>query len=125
MERSSCTSNLCGHRVALLVLGDIGRSPRMQYHALSLLACGADLSIIAYAGEDLVPALASQSSKIDFALFSPFEWPALKRFCWPIFAAVKAIVIMLQVARALLLIKQPSIILVQVIHFFLSKLLFL
>merc|ERR1740139_761203 len=26
-----------GHHVAVIVLGDVGRSPRMQYHALSLL----------------------------------------------------------------------------------------
>ncbi|XP_050351735.1 chitobiosyldiphosphodolichol beta-mannosyltransferase [Nymphalis io] len=34
--------------VKIVVLGDIGRSPRMQYHALSLAACGFDVNIIGY-----------------------------------------------------------------------------
>ncbi|KAF3178126.1 mannosyltransferase [Orbilia oligospora] len=35
-------------RVAVLVLGDIGRSPRMQYHALSLAANGWAVDLIGY-----------------------------------------------------------------------------
>ncbi|KAK1390593.1 UDP-glycosyltransferase TURAN [Heracleum sosnowskyi] len=40
-------------RAALVVLGDIGRSPRMQYHALSLTrqAC-LEVDIVAYGGSD-------------------------------------------------------------------------
>ncbi|KAL0443672.1 UNVERIFIED_CONTAM: UDP-glycosyltransferase TURAN [Sesamum latifolium] len=39
------------NRVAVVVLGDIGRSPRMQYHALSLArqAC-LDVDIVGYGG---------------------------------------------------------------------------
>lgn len=37
--------------VALVVLGDIGRSPRMIYHAQSFVAAGFKTSIVAYAGE--------------------------------------------------------------------------
>ena len=36
--------------VTVLVLGDIGRSPRMQYHAISIAKNGADVQIIGYAG---------------------------------------------------------------------------
>ena len=32
--------------VAVIVLGDIGRSPRMQYHALSLLEAGHTVSLV-------------------------------------------------------------------------------
>jgi len=39
--------------VCIIVLGDIGRSPRMQYHALSFLKCGFDVDIIGYSGEIL------------------------------------------------------------------------
>ncbi|KAJ3052463.1 mannosyltransferase [Rhizophlyctis rosea] len=39
-------------RVTLLVLGDIGRSPRMQYHALSLARNGFAVDIVAYEGTD-------------------------------------------------------------------------
>lgn len=35
-------------RVCIVVLGDIGRSPRMQYHAKSLLSEGFDVDIICY-----------------------------------------------------------------------------
>lgn len=34
----------------VLVLGDIGRSPRMQYHALSIAKHGGDVQLIGYEG---------------------------------------------------------------------------
>jgi len=37
-------------RVAVIVLGDIGRSPRMQYHALSLCREGYDVELVGYGG---------------------------------------------------------------------------
>lgn len=43
--------------VAVVVLGDVGRSPRMQYHALSLLEAGHEVSLIGYTGEALIPSL--------------------------------------------------------------------
>lgn len=36
--------------VQILVLGDIGRSPRMQYHALSIARNGGKVAIIGYTG---------------------------------------------------------------------------
>jgi beta-1,4-mannosyltransferase len=36
--------------VQVLVLGDIGRSPRMQYHALSIVKHGGRLQVIGYLG---------------------------------------------------------------------------
>ncbi|XP_041474390.1 chitobiosyldiphosphodolichol beta-mannosyltransferase-like [Lytechinus variegatus] len=39
-----------GSRACVLVLGDIGRSPRMQYHALSLAAEEFDVDIVGYGG---------------------------------------------------------------------------
>lgn len=36
--------------VQILVLGDIGRSPRMQYHALSVARNGGQVDIIGYHG---------------------------------------------------------------------------
>lgn len=35
----------------VLVLGDIGRSPRMQYHALSIAKHGGDVQLIGYQGK--------------------------------------------------------------------------
>ena len=37
-------------RVAVVVLGDLGRSPRMQYHALALADAGAHVDLIGYGG---------------------------------------------------------------------------
>ena len=37
--------------VQILVLGDLGRSPRMQYHAQSLLKHGAEVQLIGYSGK--------------------------------------------------------------------------
>lgn len=37
--------------VQILVLGDIGRSPRMQYHALSIAKNGGKVVVIGYKGE--------------------------------------------------------------------------
>jgi beta-1,4-mannosyltransferase len=43
--------------VIVMVLGDIGRSPRMQYHTLSLLEDGHYVTLIGYAGENLIQPL--------------------------------------------------------------------
>lgn len=39
-----------GSRTAVVVLGDIGLSPRMQYHALSLAKQGHPVDFIGYGG---------------------------------------------------------------------------
>ena len=39
-----------GSRVAIVVLGDLGRSPRMLYHALDLADAGAHVDLIGYEG---------------------------------------------------------------------------
>lgn len=44
--------------IQVLVLGDIGRSPRMQYHALSIAKHGGRLQMIGYLGMFLVVFLA-------------------------------------------------------------------
>jgi beta-1,4-mannosyltransferase len=40
--------------VQVLVLGDIGRSPRMQYHAMSIAKHGGRVDVIGYNGTELV-----------------------------------------------------------------------
>ena len=51
------SSPLRGRHVAVIVLGDLGRSPRMQYHASSLLDHGCYVTLIGYEGEELTPRL--------------------------------------------------------------------
>ncbi|XP_023937718.2 chitobiosyldiphosphodolichol beta-mannosyltransferase [Bicyclus anynana] len=41
--------------VKVVVLGDIGRSPRMQYHALSLAGCGHNVNFIGYVETQPLP----------------------------------------------------------------------
>ena len=45
--------------VVVLVLGDVGRSPRMQYHALSLAEHddGTRVALVGYRGERCIPAV--------------------------------------------------------------------
>ncbi|OBZ79967.1 Chitobiosyldiphosphodolichol beta-mannosyltransferase, partial [Grifola frondosa] len=45
--------------VAILVLGDIGRSPRMMYHAESFATNGFETFLIGYGGSDPIPSLLS------------------------------------------------------------------
>ena len=45
-------------RTAVIVLGDLGRSPRMQYHAVSLAAAGSTVDLIGLDGAPVLPAIA-------------------------------------------------------------------
>lgn len=56
--------------VAVVVLGDIGRSPRMQYHAASLLEEGHTVSLVGYDGVDLIPALCGLEEGLNVIRFS-------------------------------------------------------
>ncbi|PYH88872.1 chitobiosyldiphosphodolichol beta-mannosyltransferase, partial [Aspergillus ellipticus CBS 707.79] len=76
--------------VQILVLGDIGRSPRMQYHALSVAKHGGQVEIIGYQESEVHPEIASNpriaivplpphpaclqtSNKLLFLLFGPLK----------------------------------------------------
>jgi beta-1,4-mannosyltransferase len=48
-------------RTAVIVIGDLGRSPRMQYHAASLAAAGSEVDLIGLEGAAVMPLLASDS----------------------------------------------------------------
>lgn len=49
-KRTASRSNT-SPSVAIVVLGDIGRSPRMLFHAMSLVESGLKVVIVAYRGE--------------------------------------------------------------------------
>ena len=49
-ERVNGGNSISRSRIQILVLGDIGRSPRMQYHALSVAKHGAPVDLIGYQG---------------------------------------------------------------------------
>ncbi|KAL2245540.1 UNVERIFIED_CONTAM: UDP-glycosyltransferase TURAN [Sesamum indicum] len=82
------------NRVAVVVLGDIGRSPRMQYHALSLArqAC-LDVDIVGYGGsEPHISVLQNQSIHIHRMP----QWPTIPRslpkILHPLFLILKPII---------------------------------
>lgn len=49
-DRKEPMDTKIGDTVQIVVLGDIGRSPRMQYHALSIAKLGGEVSLIGYRG---------------------------------------------------------------------------
>ncbi|KAG7356507.1 Cleft lip and palate transmembrane protein 1 (CLPTM1) domain containing protein [Nitzschia inconspicua] len=74
--------------IIVIVLGDLGRSPRMQYHANSLLQAGHSVSLIGYVGEDLIPSLQNMekesSGQLNVIRFS-VPTPAFLRKILPLY----------------------------------------
>lgn len=75
--------------VVLIVLGDVGRSPRMQYHALSLLKTGHRVTLVGYHGEDVIPQLKAFPDRLRLVRFDVWNLPLLNRirplyFLWRI-----------------------------------------
>ncbi|KAK6333769.1 mannosyltransferase [Orbilia blumenaviensis] len=102
-------------RVAVLVLGDIGRSPRMQYHALSLASNGWGVDLIGY--DESIPRseiLASPNIRIVPLPPPPPVLAASSKALFPIIAPFK---VLFQVTALFYLlfyiIRPPSYILVQ------------
>ena len=59
------------NRVQILVLGDIGRSPRMQYHALSIAKHGAQVDLIGYRESDIHPDILANPNAIRIHTLDP------------------------------------------------------
>ena len=59
------------NRFQILVLGDIGRSPRMQYHALSIAKRGAHVDLIGYRESDIHPDILAKPNAITVHALSP------------------------------------------------------
>ncbi|KAG5519577.1 hypothetical protein PMAC_001732 [Pneumocystis sp. 'macacae'] len=58
--------------VCLVVLGDIGRSPRMQYHALSLAQHGFEVDLVGYRGSSVFPDVnKSENIRIKYITLPP------------------------------------------------------
>jgi beta-1,4-mannosyltransferase len=48
---------MANKRVCVVVLGDLGRSPRMQYHSLSFAKEGYNVDVIGYGGSEPIKEL--------------------------------------------------------------------
>eukprot|EP00586_Coscinodiscus_wailesii_P018854 CAMPEP_0172514152 /NCGR_PEP_ID=MMETSP1066-20121228/257756_1 /TAXON_ID=671091 /ORGANISM="Coscinodiscus wailesii, Strain CCMP2513" /LENGTH=240 /DNA_ID=CAMNT_0013294697 /DNA_START=68 /DNA_END=786 /DNA_ORIENTATION=- len=78
--------------VAVIVLGDVGRSPRMQYHAISLLQNNYRVTLVGYCGENLCPTLATAAATSDLTVLR-FDLPTppalLRRVAKPIYLLLR------------------------------------
>uniref|UniRef100_K3WDV9 Beta-1,4-mannosyltransferase n=1 Tax=Globisporangium ultimum (strain ATCC 200006 / CBS 805.95 / DAOM BR144) TaxID=431595 RepID=K3WDV9_GLOUD len=85
----------------VMVLGDVGRSPRMQYHALSLAQLeNVRVSLVGYAGERCIPELYAQPN-VHFLTFTP-RMQRISRKFFLLLAPVKVVVQLLQLFWILL-----------------------
>ncbi|HEX9444938.1 MAG TPA: glycosyltransferase [Candidatus Binatia bacterium] len=102
--------------VTVIVLGDLGRSPRMQYHALSLADSGARVDLIGYAGSALPKALREHPG-IRCHLMTPAPVPFLDRFKERLFPAVSLARIAIQglklLGLLLFVVRKPQVVLMQ------------
>jgi len=99
----------------VVVLGDLGRSPRMQYHALALAAEGARVRLVGYAGTRLVPALVEHVGISVCALTAPLVADP-RRLLRPVYVAyslAKLARVTFALLRALLSGPRPDLLLVQ------------
>src|SRR5215831_9255807 len=103
-------------RVSVVVMGDVGRSPRMQYHALALATSLAEVDVIGYAGSAMHPGVREQAH-INWhclrrpALLAPQN---ARRWLFLGYALAKILGECLQLLWVLLwLVRKPDVILVQ------------
>lgn len=95
--------------VCVIVLGDIGRSPRMQYHASSLLQHGYHVDIVGYVDSEPLPALRTDPNAHIHPV-APFPATNLPRALRYLFKTVWAL---LSLLGALLYVRRPRYVLVQ------------
>ncbi|KAM9977377.1 hypothetical protein ACTFIR_011243 [Dictyostelium discoideum] len=104
------------NRVAVVVLGDIGRSPRMQYHSMSLSKLeNTKVTLIGYRESEPHPQIVNNDS-ITIEPLKPFpismsnsfkKIPLISIFMWPLLAMCKVLFQIIQLMYVLL-IKVPS-----------------
>jgi beta-1,4-mannosyltransferase len=102
-------------RTAVIVLGDLGRSPRMQYHAVSLAAAGGDVDLIGLDGAGPVPAVASNARirchRLSDRAFAKRATGGVRRFV--LSSALRAAGQAVRLFGTLMRIPKPDVILVQ------------
>ena len=102
-------------RTAVIVLGDLGRSPRMQYHAASLAASGGDVDLIGLEGSPPIAAVSGQSRirvhRLHDRAFAGRARAGVSRFVWG--SALRALSHAVRLFATLMRIPRPDVILVQ------------
>lgn len=95
--------------VCVVVLGDIGRSPRMQYHSLSLAKNGHKVDIVGYGETKAIAPLIAQPL-VSFHYLLPYPNIHLPRFINYVFKTVWQAISLL---FTLLIIRRADILMVQ------------
>ncbi|KAJ7139519.1 mannosyltransferase [Mycena epipterygia] len=90
--------------VAIVVLGDIGRSPRMMYHAESFAENGFFTELIGYGGSKPIPSLERPKVRIRY-LPEPPRW--LRAFPFIVSAPIKVLLQVLSIFLELFTIPNP------------------
>ena len=102
-------------RTAVIVLGDLGRSPRMQYHAVSLAASGSDVDLVGLEGAPPIPAVAGHSRihchRLGDRAFARRERGGIRRFL--LGSALRASGQAVRLFSLLMRLPKPDVILVQ------------
>src|SRR5215207_6316086 len=101
-------------RTAVVVLGDLGRSPRMQYHALALAVNDGHVDLVGLEGAPVHAALTSESRLITHRLsdrvFQSRAAGGRRRFVW--MSAARASLQAARLLSQLLRLPKPDVILV-------------
>jgi beta-1,4-mannosyltransferase len=102
-------------RTAVVVLGDLGRSPRMQYHALTAAVNGADVDLVGLEGAPVHAALTAEprlhSHRLTDRAFRDRARGGARRFVF--LSAARASLHAARLLAALLRLPKPDVILVQ------------
>ena len=102
-------------RTAVIVIGDLGSSPRMQYHATSLAAAGSDVDLIGLAGAAVAPAVEAnpriQVHRLADRGFEGRSKGGIRRFVFA--SALRAVGQGVRLFRTLMSIQKPNTFLVQ------------
>ncbi|KAF8475608.1 glycosyl transferases group 1-domain-containing protein [Kalaharituber pfeilii] len=120
-------------RVVVLVLGDIGRSPRMQYHALSIVRNGGKVDLVGYnesvprpeiLSSDSItihpitppPSLLTTSNKLLFPIFAPIK------ILFQLYSLLNILIYNIPLSASYLLIQNPPAMPTLVVAWFVSRL---
>jgi beta-1,4-mannosyltransferase len=101
-------------RAAVVVVGDLGRSPRMQYHARALVAAGVDVDLIGYEGTALPQFLTHPRLEVHRLREAGLRHRSKRsKVLYGLLATIDAIRASLRLGVALMRIRRPDLILVQ------------
>jgi len=103
-------------RAAVVVIGDLGRNPRMQYHVRALSTQGAEVDLVGYEGAPL-PTFLSGDPRVHIHTFPEAHLRFRRAGLWggtfALLATVDALRLSRNLYRALMRMPRPDLILVQ------------